>query len=155
MKDRLGLHVDFQATQRLALGKVEEQAAQSGGAHWCLLIDKTDQQNAMVPCVWSQLATPLCKEVDRRLVAGLNESMWFGNTPTTHDLRTVFGDCQHGAEMQSSTFLWNLHRVAREEGHLTTHGSICADNTRKETQISTLCGFLCGCCAHLTSRHSG
>ena len=116
LKDRLGLHFDFQAAQRLALGRVEEEVAQSGGAHWCMLIDKMDQRKTVVPCVWSQLATPLFKEVDRRLVTGLNGSMWFGTTQTTHHLRTVFDDCQHGAEMQSSTFLWNLHRVATEEG---------------------------------------
>ena len=75
-----------------------------------------DQRKAVVPCVWSQLATPLFKEVDRRLVTGLNGSMWFGNTQTTHHLRIVFDDCQHGAEMHSSTFLWNLDQVAKEEG---------------------------------------
>jgi hypothetical protein len=96
----------------------------------------------VVPCVWSQLATPLFKEVDRRLVTGLNGSMWFGTTQTTHHLRTVFDDCQHGAEMQSSTFLWNLHRVAKEEGFLTTHWSICADNTRKETNNQYTMWFL-------------
>ena len=114
LKDRLGLHVDFQAAQRLALNRVVEEAAQSGGAHWCMLIDKMDQRNTVVPCVWSQLATSLFKEVDRRLVTGLNGSMWFGTTQTTHHLRTVFYDCQHGAEMQSSTFLWNLNRLAKE-----------------------------------------
>ena len=45
LKYRLGLHFDFQAAQRLALGRVEEEAAQSGGAHWCMLIDKMDQRN--------------------------------------------------------------------------------------------------------------
>ena len=142
LKDRLGLHFDFQAAQRLALGRVEEQAAQSGGAHWCMLIDKMDQRKTVVPSVWSQLATPLFKEVDRRLVTGLNGSMWFGTTQTTHHLRTVFDDCQHGAEMQSSTLLLNLHRVAMEEGHLPTHWSICADNTRKETQNQYTMWFL-------------
>ena len=55
------------------------------------------------------------KEVDRRLVTGLNGPMCFGTTQTTHHLRTAFDDCQPGAEMQSSTFLWSLHRVATEE----------------------------------------
>ena len=104
LKGRLGLHFDFQTAQRLALGRVEEHLAQSGGAHWCMLTDKMHQRNTVVPCVWSQLATPLLKEVDRRLVTGLSGSMWFGSTQTTHHLRTVFDDCQHGAEMQSSTF---------------------------------------------------
>ena len=99
LKDRGGLHFDFQSAQRLALGKVEEQAAQSSGAHWCMLLYNMDQRKTVVPCVWGQLATPLFKEVDRRLVTGLNESMWCGTTQTTHHLRTVFDDCQHGAEM--------------------------------------------------------
>jgi hypothetical protein len=142
LKDRLGLHFDFHAAQRLALGRVEEEVAQSGGAHWCMLIDKMDQRKTVVPCVWSQLATPLFKEVDKRLVTGLNGSMWFGTTQTTHHRRAVFDDCQHGAEMQSNTFLWNLHRVATEEGFLTTHWSICADNTRKETNTQYTMWFL-------------
>ena len=155
LKDRLGLHFDFQAAQRLALGRVEEQAAQSGGAHWCMLIDKMDQRKTVVPSVWSQLATPLFKEVDRRLVTGLNGSMWFGTTQTTHHLRTVFEDCQHGAQMQCSTLLWNLHRVATEERHLPTHWSICADNTRKETKNQYTMWFLVWLLCALDSTLSG
>ena len=83
-----------------------------------MLIDKMDQRETVVPPVWSQLGTPLFNEVDMRLVTGLNGSMWFGTTQTTHHLRTVFDDCQHGAEMQRNTLLLNLHRVAMEEGHL-------------------------------------
>ena len=40
LNDRLGLPFDFQAAQRLALGRVEEQVAQSGGTNWCMLIDR-------------------------------------------------------------------------------------------------------------------
>ena len=115
LKYRSGLHFDFQAAQRLALGRVEEQVAQSGGAHWCMLTDNMDQRKTVVPCVWSQLATPLFKEVDRRLVTGLNGSMWFDTTQTTQRLRTVFDDCQHGAEMKSNTVMPNLHQVAKDE----------------------------------------
>ena len=155
LKVRLGLQFEIQAAQLLALGRVEEQAAQSSGAHWCMLVDKMDQRKTVVPGVWSQLAKPLFKEVDRSLVTVLNGTMWFGTTQTTHHLRTVFDVCQHGAEMHSSTFLWNLQRVAKEEGYLTAHWSICADETRKETNNRTLCGFLCGCCAHWSTCHSG
>ena len=137
LKDCLGKHFDFQAAQRLAHGRVEEEAAQSGGEHWLMLIDKMDQRKTVVPSVWSQLRTPLFKEVDKRLVAGLIGSMWFGTTRTSHHVRTVFDDCQHGAEMQSSTLLLDLHRVAMEEGHLPKHWSIGADNTRKETKNQT------------------
>ena len=142
LKDRLGQHFDFQAAQRLAHGRVEEDAAQSGGSHWCMLIDKMDQRKTVVPSVWSQLGTPLFKEVDRRLVTGLIGSMWFGTAQTTHHLRTVFDDCSHGSEMQSSTLLLNLHRVAMAEGHLPRQWSICADNTRKETNIQITMRFI-------------
>ena len=108
LKYRLGLHFDFQAAQRLTLGRVDEKAAQSGGAHWCMLIDKTDQRKTAAPCVWSQLAKPLFKEVDRRLVTGLNGSMWFGTTQTTHHLRTVFDDCQHWGGDEKQHFLVEL-----------------------------------------------
>ena len=137
LKDRLGQHFDFQAAQRLAHGRVEEEAAQSGGDHWCTLIDKMDQRKTVVPSIWSQLGTPLFKEVDRRLVTGLIGTMWFGTTQTSHHVRTVFDDCQHGAEMQSSTLLLNLHQVAMEEGHLPKRWTIGADNTRKETKNQT------------------
>ena len=73
-----------------------------------MLIDNMDQRKTVVPCVWSQLATPLFKEVGRRLMTGLNGSMWFGTIQTTHHLRTVFDDCQHGAEMQKQHFLVEL-----------------------------------------------
>ncbi len=112
---------------------MEEEAAQSAGEHWLMLIDKMDQRKTVVPSVWSQLQTPLFKEVDQRLVTGLIGSMWFGTSRTSHHVRTVCDDCTHGAEMQSSSLLLNLHKVAMEEGHLPKHRSIGADNTRKET----------------------
>ena len=46
----------------------------------------------------------------------------------------------HGAEMQSSSLLLNLHQVAMKEGHLPKHWSIGADNTRKETNNQS-CGY--------------
>ena len=137
LKDRLGQHFDFQAAQRLAHGRVEEEAAQSAGEHWFVLIDKMDQRKTVVPSIWSQLRTPLFKEVDKRLVTGLIGSMWFGTSRTSHHVRTVFNDCEHGAEMQSSSLLLNLHQTAMEEGHLPKHWSIGADNTRKETKNQT------------------
>ena len=142
LKDRLGQHFDFQAAQRLAHGRVEEHASQSGGTHWCTLIDKMDQRKTVVPTVWSQLATPLFKDVDKRLVTGLIGSMWFGTAQTTHHIRTVMDDCQHGSEMQCSTLLLNLHRVAMAEGHLPRQWSICADNTRKETKNQIAMWFI-------------
>ena len=137
LKYRLGRHFDFQAAQRLAHGRVEEDAAQSAGEHWLMLIDKMDQRKTMVPSVWSQLRTPLFKEVDKRLITGLIGSMWFGTLRTSHHVRTVFDDCAHGAEMQSSSLLLNLHQTAMQEGHLPKHWTIGADNTRKETKNQT------------------
>ena len=137
LKDRLGRHFDFQAAQRLAHGRVEEEAAQSAGEHWLMLIDKMDQRKTVVPFVWSQLRTPLFKEVDKRLITGLIGSMWFGTLRTSHHVRTVFDDCAHGAEMQSSSLLLNLHQTAMQEGHLPKHWTIGADNTRKETKNQT------------------
>ena len=137
LKDRLGQHFDFQAAQRLAHGRLEEDAAQSAGEHWFVLIDKMDQRKTVVPSIWSQIRTPLFKEVDKRLVTGLIGTMWFGTSRMSHHVRTVFDDCQHGAEMQSSSLLFNLHQTAMEEGHLPKHWSIGADNTRKETKNQT------------------
>ena len=140
LKDRLGCHFDFQAAQRLAHGRVEEEAVQSAGEHWLTLIDKMDQRKTVVPSVWSQLRTPMFKELDQRLVTGLIGSMWFGPSRTSHHIRTVCDDCMHGAEMQSSSLLLNLHQVAMKEGHLPKHWSIGADNTRKETKNQS-CGY--------------
>ena len=137
LKDRLGQHFDFQAAQRLAHDRVEEEAVQSSGEHWFVLIDKMDQRKTVVPSIWSQLRTPLFKEVDKRLVAGLIGAMWFGTRRMTHHVRTVVDDCSHGAEMQCSSLLLNLHQTAMEEGHLPKHWSIGADNTRKETKNQT------------------
>ena len=61
LKDRLGRHFDFQAAQRLAHGRVEDEAVQSAGEHWLTLIDKMDQRKTVMPSVWSQLRTPLLK----------------------------------------------------------------------------------------------
>ena len=137
LKDRIGRHFDFQAAQRLSHAREEEAAAQSGGEHWLVLIDKMDQRKTVVPSIWSQLRTPLFKELDKRLISGLIGCMWFGTDRTHQHVRTVFDDCSHGAEMQSSALLLNLHEVAMKEGHLPKRWTIGADNTRKETKNQT------------------
>ena len=139
---RLGRHFEFQAAQRLAHARVEEDCAQSGGQKWLMISDKMDQKKTVVPTVWSQLPTPLFKDPDRRIIAGVIGSMWYGTANTTHHLRTVFPDCSHGADMQSSAILWNLHATALEEQHLPTTLVIAADNTRKETKNQTTMWFL-------------
>lgn len=60
--------------------------------------------------------------------------MWHGPQHTTHLVRSVFDDCEHGSEMQCSAILSNLTDVAMEEGHLPDEFHIGADNAYKETK---------------------
>jgi hypothetical protein len=71
---------------------------------------------------------------DLRLVTGLIGCMTFGTRNITHLVTTVFKDCSHGANMQSSCILKNLHKVAMTEGYLAEEIDIGADNTVKETK---------------------
>ena len=144
LKGRLGAHFQFQADQRLAMGRVEEQCAQSGGARWLMLIDKMDQTKSVLPTVWSQLCTPMFKDLEKRLIVGLIGSMYFGTTQTTHHVRSCFKDQVMGAEMQCSTILQNFHAVAMAEGHLPEEFNIGADNTYKETKNQCTIFFLVG-----------
>jgi len=134
LRARLGAHFQFQAAQRLAQGRLEEECAQSGATKWFMKIDKMDQKKTVTPTVWSQLATPLFRDLDKRLVTGLIGSMWHGTQRTTHLVRSVFDDCDHGSEMQCSAMLQNLVEVATCEGHLPSEWHIGADNTYKETK---------------------
>ena len=72
------------------------------------------------------------QDKDKILVTGLIGTMWFGTRDVVNHVRTVFDDCSHGAEMQSSAILQNLHEVAMSEGHLPNEFNIGADNTPKE-----------------------
>ena len=118
------------------------EAAQSGGSHGCMLLDKMDQRKPWRHRSGASWGTPLFKEVDKRLVTILIGPMWFGKTQTTHLVRIVFDDCQHGSGMQSNAHLHNLHQVAMEEERLPTHWPIGADNARKETNNQTTMWFL-------------
>ena len=142
LRCRLGQHFEFQAAQRLAHNRIEEECEQSEGHKWFMLIDKMDQKKTVCPTIWSQLATKLFQDQDKRLITGLIGSMWFGTRNTTHHVRTVFNDCMHGSEMQCSTILQNLHEVAMREGHLPSALNIGADNTRKETKNQVCMWFL-------------
>ena len=142
LKNRLGSHFDFQAAQRMAHNRIEEECEQSGGQKWFMLIDKMDQKKTVCPTIWSQLSTKLFQDLEKRLITGLIGSMWFGTRCTTHHVRTVFNDCSHGSEMQCSTILLNLHEVATREGHLPKVFIIGADNTRKETKNQYCMWFL-------------
>ena len=142
LQARLGDHYEFQAAQRLADNRLEEECAHSGGRKWFMLIDKMDQQKTVCPTIWSQLATRMFQDQDKRLVTGLIGSMWFGTRQVVNHVRTVFNDCSHGAEMQSSAILLNLHEVAMSEGHLPEEFNIGADNTPKETKNQYTFWFL-------------
>lgn len=77
-----------------------------------------------------------------RIVCGLNGSVWAGTSRLTHHLRTMFEDGPHGANMQCTSILQNLHTAAMLEGHLPRILHIGADNTPKETKNSTTMAFL-------------
>ena len=87
---------------------------------------------------------------DLRLVTGLIGCMSFGTRNITHLMTTVFKDCTHGANMQSSCILKNIHKVAMTEGHLAEEVEIGADNTPKETKNQVTLWFavwlLCALC---------
>ena len=71
LRFRLGRHFEFQAAQRLAHNRIEEECEQSDGRKWFELIDKMDQAKTVVPSIWTQLSTKLFKDKDKRLIAGL------------------------------------------------------------------------------------
>lgn len=83
--------------------------------------------------VWALLAIALFK-LGERLVVGVVGSAWSGPRSTDILLRTVYEDCEHGSNMQSSILLMNLHKVVLSEGHLPEEWFIEADNTPKETK---------------------
>ena len=91
LQTRLGDHYEFQAAQRFADNRLEEECANSGGAKWFMLIDKMDQQKTVCPTIWSQLATKMFQDKEKRLVTGLVGSMWFGTRRVMNHVRTVAG----------------------------------------------------------------
>ena len=142
LQTRLGDHFAFQAAQRLAHARVEEECEQSGGQKWIMLIDAMDQNKTICPAIWSRLSTRLFQEHEKRLITGLIGSLWFGTRNTRQHVRTPFGDCSHGSEMQCSAILENLCDVSVAEGHLPQEFTIAADNTRKETNNQFCMWFL-------------
>ena len=53
LKQRLGRHYAFQASQRLADERLMEQARRSDQAEWHLQVDKMDQTKTNLPCIHS------------------------------------------------------------------------------------------------------
>ena len=72
----------------------------------------------------------------------IDGSIWAGTRATKHHLRTMFQDCQHGSEMQCSTFLLNVWETAIKEGHLCEELIIRTDNTAKETKNNIMMHML-------------
>ena len=101
-------------------------------------IDKMDQNAAIVPTIWSQLASTLFKEGERVQVS-LQGMIAYGTQHTRYHIRTVFEDCKHGSEMQLSTITQNFHEIALKENHLPEELVIGTDNTPKETKNKYFC----------------
>ena len=72
LQARLGDHYEFQAAQRLAIGRLEELCAQRGGAKWLMLIDQMDQAKTVRPAIWSQLATNMLQDKAKIFDHGLD-----------------------------------------------------------------------------------
>ena len=104
-------------------------------------IDKMDQTAGIVPTLWSLMSTTLMKQ-GSRLQVSMNGSQWHGTRNTSHHITTMFEDCPHGAEMQLSTIIMNLHRTAVKEGSLPEEWVIGADNTPKETKNQYMIYFM-------------
>lgn len=60
----------------------------------------------------------------------------------SYHLRTVFEDTGHGANMQATTVLLNLHTASQKERSLPEKFHIGADNTPKETKNGTMMAFI-------------
>ena len=137
---RLGQHFEFQSAQRLAMARIEELCDQSGGKRWMMIIDKMDQNAAMLPCVWPMMRSSFFREGDR-LQVSLIGCWWHGAVITPPQLiRTVFEDCVHGTEMTASNILLNLHDRVCPENRMPEELAIGADNTPKETKSN--CVFM-------------
>jgi hypothetical protein len=104
---------------------------QQAGANCCLKYRGGAQQFPEL-----RLSSPLFK-LGTRIVCGLNGSVWSGTSKMTHHLRSLFEDGPHGANMQCTSIIMNLHTAALLEGHMPRVLHIGADNTPKETKNST------------------
>ncbi len=82
------------------------------------------------------MASQLWK-LGKRVICGLNGSMWHGTPKLHHHIRTIFEDTKHGADMQSSTLFCNFHYACTLEQSVPEVWMIGADNTPKETKNST------------------
>lgn len=92
-----------------------------------------DQNKTILPCLWSQLSTQLFRGGER-LVCGVIGGQFRGPTQTEFIVRTVVENCTHGADMQCSAILANLHLACMADGCIPEEFYIGADNTPKETK---------------------
>ena len=95
--------------------------------------DKMDEKACVVPTQWSQLRTAFFQGGER-LIVGINGSFFYGLEHFQVHMRTMFDDCEHGSEMQMSTFLLNLHEAVLLEKRVPEELYLGADNTPKETK---------------------
>ena len=65
LQARLGAHYEFQAAQRLAEQRLEDECAHSCGRKWFMLIDKMDQQKTVCPRYGASWR-PRCSKTRRR-----------------------------------------------------------------------------------------
>ena len=140
--DRLGAHFKFQSAQRLKMDEISEHCNQSEGKKWFVKVDKMDQNAVNLPQRWSMQRTQLFRQGDRVQVSVIG-SWWSGLTCSSEiNLRTVFEDCKHGADMQISTVMQSFHEKVIAEGHLPEEFFVGADNTPKETKNNPFCWWL-------------
>ena len=100
-----------------------------------MIIDKLDQNATYLPTVRQMARTSFFKEGARLQMSMIGA--WWGGTSRSPELsvRSVFEDLpKHGANMQASTILLNLHDRVMQEGDLPEEFFINADNTSKETK---------------------
>ena len=141
LKQRLGVHFQFQAAQRLCQDRVEEACAQSGGDMWMMKIDRMDHTKTMLPSIWAMSRTPMMKHGNRLKTSVIGSRFSGTGTDVDHLLTTNFEDFSHGADTQFSVILENLVYVAERAKRLPKEFLISADNTCKETKNSCLIFF--------------
>ena len=127
---RLGTHYEFSGSQRLVLSYMW-QRAEVDPTDFCLVsIDKMDQTKTCIPRVQHLLTTTLMKD-SPRLVVGLIGA-YIPGVFTNPLVTTLFDDCIHGGDMQTSIVLNYLMAIKLKLGKLPKTFVIHADNTVKD-----------------------
>ena len=133
LKERMGIHLSFQSSQRLAENRKEEEADQSDGNKWAHHIDRMDQVKTIFPSLHSQASTQWFKG-GARVKCSIIGGYWHGIRNAHFVIRTAFDDFATGSENQASALLQNLHDAGLQAGFLPLEWFVGADNTPKETK---------------------